>query len=154
MTLEQQQVRRWMQIGQQTCPLTPIEPEAKVQDLRLRLISEELTELARSTGYELEIVNGTITPFVETSRPVDLIEVSDALADLMVVVLGTAVAYGIDLEPIFQEVMRSNNTKFVNDLNGNPTAVKNHMGKILKPATYEPPNLKPIIDHQIANPLS
>lgn len=154
MTLEQQQVRRWMQIGQQTCPLTPIEPEAKVQDLRLRLISEELTELARSTGYELEIVNGTITPFVETSRLVDLIEVSDALADLMVVVLGTAVAYGIDLEPIFQEVMRSNNTKFVNDLNGNPTVVKNHMGKILKPATYEPPNLKPIIDHQIANPLS
>lgn len=154
MTLEQQQIRRWMQIGQQICPLTPIEPEAKVQDLRLRLISEELTELARSTGYELEIVNGTITPFVETSRPVDLIEVSDALADLMVVVLGTAVAYGVDLEPIFQEVMRSNNTKFVNDLNGNPTVVKNHMGKILKPATYEPPNLKPIIDHQIANPLS
>lgn len=139
MTLEQQQVRRWMQIGQQECPRFPVSISSEVRKLRLRLIEEELSELGVATLYD---------------DSTDLIEVADALGDLMVVVLGTAVACGIDLEPIFQEIMRSNNTKFVNDLNGNPTVVKNHMGKILKPATYEPPNLKPIIDHQIANPLS
>jgi len=41
----------------------------------------------------------------------DLVGVADALADMLYVVLGAAVAHGIDIQPIFNEVHRSNMTK-------------------------------------------
>lgn len=153
MTTEQIQVREWMKIGQQECPLTPTSISPTVAKLRIELIYEELTELAEALGFyfqEDELYDICVFYRPKTNQ----ILVADALADLLIVVLGTAVACGIDLDPCFQEVMRSNNTKFVKDGNGNFTVVKNRLGKIMKPATYKPPNLQPILDHQIANPLS
>lgn len=49
--------------------------------------------------------------YVEAVLDNDLVKVADALADLLYVVLGTAVVHGIDLQPIFNEVHRSNMTK-------------------------------------------
>lgn len=60
----------------------------------------------------------------------DLVEVADALADLMYVALGTAVAHGIDLEPIFAIVHDSNMSKL--DENGNPVPHPTVPGKIGK----------------------
>lgn len=147
MTIEQQQIRQWMQHGQQECPNVPTIPSKTIRELRLHLVASELEELAIAYGFRLEyqLYNVEWEP--------NLIEVADACADLKVVVIGTEVASGIDGEPIFAEVMRSNNTKLVKDGNGNLTVVKNHMGKIMKPSTYEPPNLAPIIQHQIENPI-
>jgi predicted HAD superfamily Cof-like phosphohydrolase len=70
-----------------------------------------------------------------------LIEISDGLADLLYVVLGTAVEYGIDIEPIFNEVHRSNMTKVGGHLD--------KYGKWIKPSTYSPANLKSILRSQM-----
>lgn len=68
--------------------------------LRIRLIAEEFGELCTA------IQKG------------DLVEIADALADLEYVVVGTAVAFGIPHEAVFQEVHRSNMTKTKLDAHG------------------------------------
>lgn len=79
---------------------TPDRPQAVPADLvsfRESLILEELAE------YRDAATRG------------DLVEIADALADLLYVVLGTSVVHGIELQPIFDEVHRSNMTKEVMD---------------------------------------
>jgi len=66
----------------------------------------------------------------------DLVGIADALADLQYVLLGTALHHGIQLEPVFNEVHRSNMTK-----TPNPGSFKN----ALKGPTYEPPRLTEIL---------
>lgn len=101
---------------------TPCIPEEKEQKLRVKLIEEELKELQE--GFKNH----------------DVVEVADALGDLLYVVLGAAVTCGMDLEPIFFETHRSNMTK--------KGGYKNADGKWVKPATYEPVNLLPILERQ------
>lgn len=104
-------------------PKYPIRPEHKVISLRSKLMREELTEL------EDALYIGSFE------------EVCKELADLLYVVLGTVCACGIDIEPIFDEVHRSNMTKL-----GGPIRED---GKMLKPDTYEEANLVPIIKAQL-----
>lgn len=111
-----------VEAGQKT-PETPVIPKPDIRSLRYTLIHEELTELAVASANE------------------DIVEVADALGDLLVVVLGTAVAYGIDLEPIFWEIHRSNMTKFIDGHRG-PN------GKWIKGPSYEPALLGPLIKQQ------
>lgn len=105
--------------------------------LRQRLITEETNELFNAMC------------------DCDLVSIADALADLLYVVYGTAVSYGIDMEPISAEVHRSNMTKF-----GNPgeyqntcdesgKSIKDAGGKTLKPSTYDPPRLVSILESQM-----
>lgn len=89
--------------------------------LRLNLISEELGELQEAI----------------MSR--DLVAISDALADVEYVVKGTAVSYGIDLEPIFIEVHRSNMSKLEE---------KREDGKVLKGQNFRPPGIQKILEEQ------
>ena len=122
MTDEQSKIRNFMLQAEQDCPLQPTWPETDyLKDFRRSLIQEELNEL-------------------EDSR--NLVELADAIGDLMYVVIGTAIAYGIDMEPIFNEIHRSNMTKFID-------GHKNHHGKWIKGPSYSPANLKPIIDAQL-----
>ena len=83
---------------------------------RLALIAEELAELKSAL-----LVN-------------DMIETVDAIADLLYVVIGTAVELGVDIEPFFDEVHASNLSK--------GGGHKRNDGKWVKPETYTPPNLK------------
>lgn len=76
----------------------------------------------------------------------DLVGVADALGDLLYVVYGAGVAFGIDLEPIFNEIHRSNMTK----LGPDGKVLYRQDGKILKPDTYEAPKLEPILEAQSA----
>lgn len=85
---------------------------------RIALIAEELAELKSAL-----LVN-------------DMIETVDALADLLYVVFGTAVELGVDIEPFFDEVHRSNMTK--------GGGHKREDGKLVKPDTYEPANLRKV----------
>jgi len=71
----------------------------------------------------------------------DMVEMADALADLLYVIHGTAIEFGIDLDRIFAEVHRSNLTKL--DENGKP--IFRSDGKILKSNLYEPPRIREII---------
>lgn len=71
----------------------------------------------------------------------DVVGIADAIGDLLYVVLGTAVEHGIDIEPIFNEIHRSNMTK----VGGH----RNEYGKWVKPDNYEPADLTPIVTRQL-----
>jgi predicted HAD superfamily Cof-like phosphohydrolase len=92
-------------------------------DLRMALILEEVEELAQA------MTDG------------DVVEVADALADIVYVIYGTALHYGIDLDAVVAEVHRSNMSKLGAD--GKP--LKRLDGKVLKPDTYFPPNVAAIL---------
>jgi predicted HAD superfamily Cof-like phosphohydrolase len=74
--------------------------------------------------------------FLESADKDDFVEMCDALADLLVVVYGAAVEMGVDLEPVFAEVHRSNMSK-----NGG----KDAGGKILKGPGFSPPDVLKVI---------
>jgi predicted HAD superfamily Cof-like phosphohydrolase len=107
---------------------SPVWPGEVAHRLRVNLIEEELAEL-RNAG--------------ETH---DLVEIADALGDLLYVVYGTAVTYGIDLEPVFSEIHRSNMSK------GDPDVVARCDGKVLKGSNYSPPRVAEVLEHQIYRP--
>ncbi|MBA3968361.1 MAG: hypothetical protein H0X47_21825 [Nitrospirales bacterium] len=101
---------------------TPSFPDEPTQILRKRLIQEEFDELQ------------------EAMQEKDLPSIAKELADLLYVVYGTAVSLGIDMEPVFQEVHRSNMSK----VGGH----KREDGKWVKPATYSPASLDKILETQ------
>jgi predicted HAD superfamily Cof-like phosphohydrolase len=100
----------------------PVLPDQATQALRVRLIQEEFDELNEA------MLEG------------NLAAVAKELADLLYVVYGTAVSYGIDMEPVFREVHRSNMSK----VGGHKRAD----GKWVKPPTYSPACVEPILDAQ------
>lgn len=102
--------------------LSPAVPDEQTQALRVRLIQEEFDELK------------------EALHAKDLPNVAKELADLLYVVYGTAVSYGIDMEPVFQEVHRSNMSKV--------GGYKREDGKWVKPPTYSPAQIAPILAEQ------
>ncbi len=102
-------------------------PDEPTRDLRVRLIQEEFDELRQALSQD------------------DLHGVAKELADLLYVVYGTAVSCGIDMEPVFREVHRSNMSK----VGGHKRAD----GKWVKPPTYSPADLRPILaGQQVAEP--
>ena len=101
-------------------------PDEDVCDLRFDLIHEELNELEDAI-YKPE---GT------------LVDVADALTDLLVVVYGAGHAFGIDLNECFKEVHRSNMSKLGED--GKP--IYREYGKVLKGPNYSEPDLKGIVN--------
>lgn len=100
----------------------PSFPDQKIIDLRIDLISEEFEELQLA-------IDG-----------VDIVEVADALADLLYVVYGAGHAFGLDLDACFEEVHRSNMSKLEN---GEPLLRED--GKVLKGKDYSPPDLKTVL---------
>ena len=98
-------------------------PDAKIQNLRIDLIEEELNELK------------------DAIKNNDIVEVADALTDLLYVTYGAGHAFGIDLDKCFNEVQSSNMSKL--DQSGKP--IFNENGKVLKGPNYFKPNLKKII---------
>lgn len=122
-----QKVQEFMVIGQQAGPPFPALADQATADLRIRLIEEELRELKDA------IAEG------------NLVEIADAVQDLLYVVYGTGEAYGLPVDRLFDEVHRSNMTKFPN---GVCTKVN---GKIVKPDTYEKPDLASIINGEKSN---
>tara|TARA_Y100000590_G_C15522996_1_gene940127 strand:+ start:618 stop:956 length:339 start_codon:yes stop_codon:yes gene_type:complete len=95
-------------------------PDKKIVKLRLDLIKEELDEL------------------IKAIKENNIVEVADALTDILYVTYGAGHAFGIDLDSCFNEVQNSNMSKL--DSNGKP--IYNEHGKVLKGPNYFPPNLK------------
>ena len=116
-------VRIFMKIyGQEVKTKTMIPKESVVQ-LRYNLIKEELDELQKALEQK------------------DLLEVADALTDILYVTYGAGHAFGIDLDKCFTEVQRSNMSKLGDD--GQP--IFNEHGKVMKGPNYSKPNLKQFI---------
>lgn len=96
-------------------------PDGVDIQLRMNLIEEEAKE------------------FREASEAGDLIGVADAIADLLYVTYGAAVTWGIQIDPVFDEVHRSNMTKVWPD---GTIHRREEDGKIIKPPTYSPADIK------------
>jgi len=91
----------------------------KINALRVSLIKEELDEL------------------IEAINKKDLVEVADALTDILYVTYGAGHAFGINLDDCFEEVQNSNMSKL--DNNGKP--IYNENGKVMKGPNYFKPDL-------------
>jgi predicted HAD superfamily Cof-like phosphohydrolase len=79
--------------------------------------------------------------FVTAAEKGDLAAIADALADIAYVVYGTALTYGIDLDPVLREVHRSNMSKLGRD--GKPLMRED--GKVLKSDRYFPPDIASVL---------
>ena len=102
----------------------PTLPSPDLAKLRLELIREEFEELTVATNA------------------MDMIEIADALTDILYVVYGAGHAFGIDLDACYAEVHRSNMSKLGAD--GKP--IYREDGKILKGPDYFHPNIQDILD--------
>ena len=95
----------------------------KINKLRIDLIVEELEELKEAMNNK------------------DLLEVADALTDILYVAYGAGHAFGIDLDKCFDEVQNSNMSKLGED--GNP--IYNESGKVMKGPKYFKPDLSKFV---------
>ena len=97
--------------------------DAKTNKLRIDLIKEELEELTHAMNDK------------------NLLEVADALTDILYVTYGAGHAFGIDLDKCFDEVQNSNMSKLGED--GKP--IYNEAGKVMKGPNYFKPDLSKFI---------
>ena len=95
----------------------------KINKLRIDLIQEELQELSQAMNNK------------------DLLEVADALTDILYVTYGAGHAFGIDLDKCFEEVQNSNMSKLGE--NGKP--IYNESGKVMKGPNYFKPDLSKFV---------
>ena len=112
-------VKNFMETFGQEVKNKPSFSTDKINSLRYDLIKEELEEL--KTAMENK----------------DLLEVADALTDILYVTYGAGHAFGINLDKCFEEVQNSNMSKL--DENGKP--IYNELGKVMKGPKYFKPNL-------------
>jgi predicted HAD superfamily Cof-like phosphohydrolase len=91
----------------------------------------------------VSLIQEELNEYRHAAEAHDLVEVADALSDLMYVVLGTYVSHGLqDLaEALFAEVHRSNMSK----LDENGQVIYRADGKVLKSARWSPPNLEAVL---------
>ena len=118
-----QKVKKFMQTFGQEVKLKPSFSTEKINELRYNLIKEELEE------FKQAITNK------------DLLEVADALTDILYVTYGAGHAFGIDLDSCFDEVQNSNMSKLGKD--GKP--IYNEAGKVMKGPNYFKPDLSKFI---------
>ncbi len=112
-------VQEFMETFGQEVKKKPSFSSEKINNLRFELIKEELNELKEALDNK------------------DLLEVADALTDILYVTYGAGHAYGIDLDKCFNEVQNSNMSKL--GLDGKP--IYNENGKVMKGLNYFKPNL-------------
>src|SRR5436309_8485177 len=122
MTNEQRMVAEFHRLFGIAIGTVPAAPDEATRSLRVNLIQEEYEELQEAFAQQ------------------DLPAIAKELADLLYVVYGTAVSCGIDLEPVFREVHRSNMSK----VGGHKRAD----GKWVKPPGYSPARIQPILAAQ------
>jgi predicted HAD superfamily Cof-like phosphohydrolase len=114
----------FMEVFGQEIKDEPVLPDWNTCALRLDLITEEVKELEVALANE------------------NLIDIADALTDILYVVYGAGHAFGIDLDACFEEVHRSNMSKLGQD--GKP--VYREDGKVLKGPDYFDPDLASILE--------
>lgn len=113
----------FMEAFGQKVELEPTWPDFNTRELRLELIAEELDELSDAVAER------------------DMIQIADALTDLLYVIYGAGHAFGIDLDECFREVHDSNMSKL--GPNGRP--IHREDGKVMKGPGYFEPDLENIL---------
>ena len=100
--------------------------DEKVNQLRISLINEELEELKNAI------------------KDNNILEVADALTDILYVTYGAGHSFGIDLDKCFDEVQKSNMSK----LGGDGKPIYNEAGKVMKGPNYFKPNLEKFLNER------
>ena len=118
-----QKVKNFMETFGQEVKSSPSFSSIKINELRYNLIKEELDEFRQALDNN------------------DLLEVADALTDILYVTYGAGHAFGINLDACFEEVQNSNMSKLGND--GKP--IYNDLGKVMKGPNYFKPDLSKFI---------
>ena len=95
----------------------------KQYDMYRTLIAEEVQELD------------------DADATADTAEIADALIDILVVTIGAGLSLGLPMQALWDEVVRSNNSKRQPD----GTVLKREDGKIMKPPTYSPPDIEGVL---------
>ena len=113
----------FMEAFGQDVQFEPTWPDFNTRELRLELIQEELEELSDAVADR------------------DMIQIADALTDLLYVVYGAGHTFGLDLDECFHEVHASNMSKLGED--GRP--LHREDGKVLKGPNYFKPDLEGIL---------
>jgi predicted HAD superfamily Cof-like phosphohydrolase len=106
----------------------PVLPDENERHLRKVLLQEEFNE------------------YITAEAENDIVEIADALADIIYIACGTAVSYGIPLDIIFDEVHNSNMSKLVDG-----KVIRRSDGKIQKPEGWMPPNIAAILKREMCN---
>lgn len=118
-----ERVREFQETYQLNIGLNPHLPAQDERELRMRLLQEEFEE------------------YLEGEANNDVVEIADALGDMLYIIYGTAVSYGIPIDEIFSEIHDSNMSKLGED--GLP--IYREDGKVLKGPGYFPPRIEEII---------
>ena len=118
-----EKVGDFMEAFGQRVEMEPTWPDFDTRELRLELIQEELEELSDAVADR------------------DMIQIADALTDLLYVVYGAGHSFGLDLDECFEEVHRSNMSKLGE--NGRP--IHREDGKVMKGPGYYEPDLEGIL---------
>ena len=101
----------------------PFLPNLDERNLRRSLLNEEFRE------------------YIDAEEDSDIVEIADALADIIYIACGTAVSYGIPLDKVFEEVHRSNMAKLVDG-----KVLRRADGKIQKPEGWTPPDIEGVLE--------
>ena len=118
-----QKVKTFMRTFDQEVKSKPSFSTEKINEWRYNLIKEELEEFKHALENK------------------DLLEVADALTDILYVTYGAGHAFGIDLDSCFEEVQNSNMSKLGKD--GKP--IRNEAGKVMKGPNYYKPDLSKFV---------
>ena len=114
--------------------------EAEIR-LRAEMIYEETMEFLEACGLGVRIGAGPgESPLYRIGKPPDFILAIDALCDLLYVVLGAFVNFGLNPEPFFEEVDSNNLSKL------GPDRVIREDGRVMKPPSYSPPDLARVLE--------
>lgn len=92
-------------------------------------------------SLRIELLVEEFSEYLQAEDACNIVEIADALGDMMYVICGTALCYGIDLDAVFTEIHRSNMSKVPPD----GVVQRRADGKILKGPTYEPPNIARVL---------
>lgn len=184
----QQQVKEFHEKMQLLINDKPTIPSEEVLKLRCKLLLEEVLEFCSAAGMHVIVTNqaqtyegnfekekplmkGCPQEFIyierDNDRNISLVEMADALADIQYVNDGAAVSLGIDLEPINNEVHRSNMSKLwslenigsirtgMNPIRvgENQWIIKDSHGKVIKSPSYSPADIRSELIKQGASEL-
>lgn len=131
-------VREFMASAQQEMPAAPTVLDGAAKWSRFSMITEEFGEHKKALADLKKASEYNDQHGIEEA----MIELGDSIIDMIFVLIGTALAYGLDPDAMWAEIARSNRSKVI------PTTGfmdKDSTGKVTKPATFSPPDLREVI---------
>lgn len=138
-------VLKWEETGNGTFTLKKLDINPFADQRRFMIASDQSVEDYNEAQFLLyyNLIKEEISELMAAVKVNDQVETLDALVDILVVTIGAMHSMGANAEGAWQEVMRSNLAKIDPETG---RVQKRGDGKVLKPANWQPPNLKPYLD--------